>query len=150
MRDHTAGGIVSNPVTAEILAASIEAVMIRSVVDDTATSGWPLLDETVLDGLARDIGQDGAIDVVRLFLAEAPRMTTRLEQSSISRGRALLREVHTLASAAKSVGLLRLGSAAADVEQAFARGEPGSEQLADLLDLLQESVVRLARWEASR
>jgi HPt (histidine-containing phosphotransfer) domain-containing protein len=119
-------------------------------VDEAATSGRGLLDETVLDVLAADIGQDGAIDVVRLSLAEAPRMTTRLERSSINHGRALLREVHTLASAAKSVGLLRVGNAAAKIEQRIARDEAGAEQLGGLLDLLQQSVVRLARWEASR
>jgi CheY-like chemotaxis protein/HPt (histidine-containing phosphotransfer) domain-containing protein len=143
-------GFVSKPVTAERLAAAIEAAVMRDSVTPTNGRVLPLLDETVLDRLADDIGADGAVDVVRLFLAEAPRMIARLEQSSISGGRALVREVHTLASAARSVGLLRVGNTAADIEQATATREPDAGELTDLLDQLHQSVARLAEWEASR
>jgi hypothetical protein len=143
-------GFVSKPVTAERLAAAIEAVVIVGAVTPTGESVLPLLDERVLDRLADDIGADGAVDVVRLFLAEAPRMISRLEQSSISGGRALVREVHTLASAARSVGLLRVGNTAADIEQAAATQEPDAGELTELLDQLHQSIARLAEWEASR
>lgn len=115
-----------------------------------AAGGLPLLDERVLTLLAEDIGEDGAADVVRLFLTESPRMIDQLEQSSVSRGRALLRDVHTLASAARSVGLLRVGHAAADIEEMLAHEDPGSERLIALLDLLRQSVARLAEWEAAQ
>jgi len=124
------------------------------MMDDDAEAatvgGWPILDESVLGLLARDIGEDGANDVVRLFLAGAPRMIDRLERSFASRGRVLLREVHTLASAACSVGLLRVGHAAAEIEQTFADAEPGEDQLAGLLSLLHQSATRLAEWQATR
>ncbi len=134
-------GFVSKPVTAERLAAAIEAVMMPVS---------PLLDPGVLERLAGDIGDDGVADVTRLFLSEAPRTTERLEQAINCRGHKLLREVHTLASTARSVGLLRLGNAAAQIEQTLASEEPTAEQLAGLLDLLNESVARLAEWAASR
>jgi signal transduction histidine kinase/CheY-like chemotaxis protein/HPt (histidine-containing phosphotransfer) domain-containing protein len=143
-------GFVSKPVTAERLAAAIEAVVIAGAVTPTGGSVLPLLDGRVLDRLADDIGADGAVDVVRLFLAEAPRMIARLEQSSISGGRTLVREVHTLASAARSVGLLRVGNTAADMEQSAGMQEPDAGELTDLLDQLHQSVARLAEWEASR
>ena len=44
-------GFVSKPVTAERLAAAIEAVMIAGAVTPTGESVLPLLDERVLDGL---------------------------------------------------------------------------------------------------
>jgi HPt (histidine-containing phosphotransfer) domain-containing protein len=123
-------GFVSKPVAPERLAAVIEAVMINGATDATTVVGWPLLDERVLDLLARDIGDAGANDVVRLFLSVVPRMIDRLEQSFASRGCVLLREVHTLAGAACSVGLLRVGHAAADIELTLAGAEPDGEQLA--------------------
>ena len=89
-------------------------------------------------------------DVTRLFLSEAPRTTERLEQAINCRGHKLLREVHTLASTARSVGLLRLGNAAAEIEQTLASEEPAAEHLSDLLDLMHESVTRLAEWATSR
>ncbi len=133
---------VGKPVNAARLAAAIEAVV--------ATEDTPLFDERVLEGLANDIGPDGVVEVVLLFLTEAPRMTERLEQACTGRSRTLLREVHTLASAARSVGLMQLGQAAADIEQCMAREEPGLERLTGLLDLLHPSVARLASWEESQ
>ena len=59
-----------------------------------------------------------------LFLTEAPRMVERLEQAADSRVGPLLREVHTLASAARSVGLLHVGHVAADIEQDRCRENP--------------------------
>ena len=87
---------------------------------------------------------------MRLFLGEAPRVTERLKQASIARGATLLREVHTLASAAGSVGLLRLPQEAADIEHAMANAEPSTERLADLLALLETSVRELTEWEAAQ
>jgi DNA-binding response OmpR family regulator len=149
-RDAGMDGFASKPVTAERLAAEIEAVITACDADATTVDEWPLLDASVLGRLAGDIGEDGAADVARLFLTEAPRMIHRLEQSLVTRGRALLREVHTLASAASSVGLLRVGHAAADIEQTFASDDPDQDRLNALLDLLRRSVVRLTEWEATR
>ena len=77
-------------------------------------------------------------------------MVERLEQASMSHGGALLREVHTLASAARSVGLLQAGNTAADIEQALARGEPDQERLIGLVALLHVSIDRLGAWEAAQ
>jgi HPt (histidine-containing phosphotransfer) domain-containing protein len=61
-----------------------------------------------------------------------------------------LREVHTLASSTRSVGLLRVGQAAADIEEAMATEDPNAERLAALLDLMRESIARLGEWEAAQ
>jgi two-component system sensor histidine kinase/response regulator len=147
-RDAGMNAIISKPITAARLAYAIEEAGCVGDCALSAVAEWPMLDEDVLRQLAQDIGEDGTIQVVTLFLAESPGMIHRLEQSLTSRGRALLREVHTLASAARSVGLLRVGHAAAEIEQAMASAVPGEQQLAALLDLLRHSVARLTEWES--
>jgi hypothetical protein len=104
----------------------------------------------VLGVLAEDIGDDGALDVVQLFLAEAPRMGERLELASIDSAGALLREVHTLASCTRSVGLLRVGYLAGEIEHAMAGAKPDPERLVALRDLLHESVAALTLWANER
>jgi len=77
-------------------------------------------------------------------------MTERLEQAIVARNATLLREVHTLASATRSVGLLQVSQAAADIEHAMANTEPEADKLAELLALLSAGVARLAAWEAAQ
>ncbi len=108
-----------------------------------AGADLPLLDLAVLRSLAEDIGEDGVTEVAALFLAEAPRIVERVQAAISNGGRALLREVHTLASAARNVGLLRLGAAAADMEMLLGVMEPGPQQVRDLLTLLELSVTQL-------
>lgn len=146
-RDAGMTSFVGKPVTAAQLAAAIEAV-----IGDAASMARtrPLFDARVLVRLAEDIGEDGALDVVKLFLAEAPRMVERLRQASETRDAALLRQVHTLASAARSVGLMRVGHLAADIEQAMAREAPATERIDELLDMLRTSVARLGAWAAEQ
>ena len=139
-------GFVTKPVTAQRLAAAIETVMARGNQETPTMDDMPILDETVLHALADDVGEAGMDEVVELFLTEAPRMIERLRQASVSRGGTLLREIHTLASATRQVGLLRAGQAAADLEAALAVGEPEPDRLASLLSLLQVSIARLAEW----
>ena len=136
-------GFIGKPVTAERLAAGINAVV--GPADRTS-----LLDEQILAVLADDIGADGTSDVVRLFLAEVPSVRQRLDDASTGRGLALLREVHTLASSARSVGLVQFAQVAADIELTMEKGVPNPEQIAALKDLLDASVTRLAAWEASQ
>ena len=108
--------------------------MMDDDADAATVGGWPLLDERVLGLLAKDLGEDSANDVVRLFLTGAPRMIDRLERSFASPGWVLL----------------RIGCAAADIEQTFADAEPGEDQLVGLLSLLRQSATRLAEWQATR
>ena len=142
------GSVVTKPVTSERLA---EALRMAAVDDGTPPDApprtWPLFDERVLSVLAEDIGDDGALDVAHLFLAESPGIHERLERSSIDSGGALLREVHTLASCARSVGLLRVGYLAGAIERAMANADPEPEQLAALQAMLRESVARLTIWD---
>lgn len=148
-RDAGMSALASKPMTAERLAAAIESVLPASDAEALALV-WPLLDEGVLQRLCHDIGKDGAGEVVKLFLTEAPCLIDRLEQSCGRRGGRLLRDVHTLASSARSVGLLRIGHVAAEIERAMAYAEPSEERLSRLLDLLRQSVMRLAEWDAAQ
>ena len=144
--------VVTKPVTAERLAEALRMMVVVAGTppDAPPPRHWPLFDDHVLSVLAKDIGDDGALDVAQLFLAEAPRMQQRLQQSAIGSGGALLREVHTLASCARSVGLLRVGYLAGDIERAMAQADPEPEQLAALQDMLGESVARLTVWAKTR
>jgi CheY-like chemotaxis protein len=141
-------GFVGKPVTAERLARVIEGIMAACDGDAAMTDGCPMLDEAVLLRLSDDIGPSNTVDVVRLFLDEAPRVRGRLDRAIATRDRTLLREVHTLASAARSVGLQRVGQAAADAEAQLSVGEGAADVLASLPVLLQQSVALLAEWEA--
>lgn len=133
-------GFVTKPVTAGHLAAAIEAVL--------HPREPAILDETVLSALATDIGADGLLEVVRLFLAEAPVVLDRLAAASATGGRDLLHEVHALASAARNVGLLRAGFTAAAVEAELATRDVKQARLDGLQSLLREGVARLTAWEA--
>ena len=132
--------VLSKPIAGEVLRAAIEQVLMN------ARTEWPLLDERVLVLLAEDIGEEGVAEVGRLFLFEAPRLIERLERAFLLRGSVLLREMHTLASAARSVGLQRVGHLAADIEHAMAKEEPSPQQLAGLLEVVRQSVERLTQW----
>jgi HPt (histidine-containing phosphotransfer) domain-containing protein len=90
------------------------------------------------------------VEVVQPFLTEVPRMVDRLERACVTRGCALLREVHTLASSSRTVGLLRVGQTAAGIELAMAIADPSDDRFSDLLDLLRASVIRLGEWDAAR
>ncbi len=85
-REAGMNGFVAKPVTAERLADAIAAAMAAAGSDAAPPDMWPLLDDTVLERLAGDIGEDGVVEVVRLFLAEAPRMVDRLEQGVAQSG----------------------------------------------------------------
>lgn len=76
-------------------------------------------------------------------------MIERLEQALVTVGRPLLRELHTPAGAAYSVGLMPLALAAVDIEQAMASEEPSLASLTNLTHLLRVSVARLESWAAS-
>jgi HPt (histidine-containing phosphotransfer) domain-containing protein len=139
-------GFVTKPANAERLASAIDAVLPARATESDDVGTTPALNESVLRALAADIGEDGVAEVVTLFLAEAPAMLDRLARSSISGGRLLLREVHTLASAARNVGLLRVGAVAAATEASLGTVEPKQECLLALQGLLRDGIARLAEW----
>lgn len=149
-REAGMNGCITKPVTSAKLDAAIASVIVRSDRDAATTREWPLLDEAVLAGLAEEIGEDGLTEVLGVFLDQAPRMLDRLERAIISQDRTLLREVHTLAGAARSVGLLRIGYTAAEIELAMATADASADHLASLLELLRGSVARLQEWEVAR
>ncbi len=143
-------GFVTKPVTAPRLAAAIEAVMAGHEPATPPVDELPMFDADVLRSLAWDIGEAGMEEVVDLFLCESPRMVEQLEHASVVQGRTLLREVHTLASATRNVGLLRTGQLAADIESALAMHEPVPERLNELLLLLRTSIEALESWIVER
>ena len=139
-RESGMDGFVTKPLTAKRLIAAIEAVL--------HPCKPAILDETVLSALAVDIGAGGLMEVVQVFLAEAPAMLDRLAAASVTGGRDLVRQVHALASAARNVGLLRAGFTAAAVEAELATRDANQARLDELQLLLREAVARLAEWQA--
>ena len=70
-------------------------------------------------------------------------MTERLERAIVASSATLLREMHTLASATRSAGLLQVSQSAADIEHAMASTERRVDQLAGLRALLEASIAPL-------
>ena len=106
----------------------------------------PLLDEPFLAELAVDIGADGVVEAVRIFLQDAPARATRWQHSEL----ALRREAHALAGSARAVGLARLGEAANMVQRTVESGAPANAARQHLEKLLADSVAALDAWLATQ
>jgi DNA-binding NarL/FixJ family response regulator len=139
----------TKPITAARLAEAIA----------TATSGrTPLnpaaprvamvenrtFDPAVLDDLVRELGQEVAAEVVRMFIDNAEREIAAMRDLV---GRAASTEAaliaYTMSNTARSVGLLRVGRAASDMSIA---GLVTAEQVGMLEALLWTGLEELRMW----
>jgi signal transduction histidine kinase/DNA-binding response OmpR family regulator len=74
------------------------------------------LDQVALDAMVEAIGEDGVAEMVAMFERETRERMARLAQPAASKAD-LVREVHTLKGAARTVCAQSLGEAAATAEQ---------------------------------
>jgi HPt (histidine-containing phosphotransfer) domain-containing protein len=106
-----------------------------------------VLDNAFLTGLAGDIGEDGVVEMLRIFLEDAPphmeAITRALASGAIQTVR---REAHALAGAARTVGLTRLGRLAAALQKASEGTGPAAEVVEALNEALRESLPLAAAW----
>ncbi|MDR3536489.1 MAG: ATP-binding protein [Acetobacteraceae bacterium] len=170
-RDAGMNGFVTKPVTAERLAAAIEAATAEEMRTETspprpqdapeeaapvplasalpAASPLQLLDGGFLGRLADDISPAGVIEALGLFREDAPARISVM-RASLGRDPARVRrEAHALAGASRNIGLDRLGHAAAALQHAVERAEPDPADVEALAALVDESLAALEGWEGS-
>jgi CheY-like chemotaxis protein/HPt (histidine-containing phosphotransfer) domain-containing protein len=115
--------VATKPISAERLGQAIADVMARA---GRAASGADRAERAVEDaigdrmalaGLVHDIGETAAVELVRTFVETAPRHLQTL-RGLAARGEImeLTRQAHTLAAAARSLGLMGLARACRHLE----------------------------------
>jgi signal transduction histidine kinase/DNA-binding response OmpR family regulator len=138
----------TKPITAARLAEAITTVMVgRTPKRPSVERGSPIenrtFDPAVLDELVRELGGDVAAEVVRMFIDNSGREIATIRglvgQASNTE---VARLAHSMANTARSVGLLRVGRAAADV----GIGLVTIEQVASLEALLWAGIEELRMW----
>jgi CheY-like chemotaxis protein/HPt (histidine-containing phosphotransfer) domain-containing protein len=144
-------GFITKPVTTRRLTAAIAAVVQASPPPEPpeAEARGPLLDESFLTQLAQEIGMDGAVDAMEMFLEDAPdRLTAMRRALNTGAYGSLRRESHALAGSARNVGLIRLGEAAYGLQKALESAEdPGSGAIEQLFQLLADSMACAMEWK---
>ncbi len=144
-------GFITKPVTTRRLTAAIAAVVQPqpTVAHPEADTEAPLLDEPFLRQLGEEIGADGALDAMEMFLEDAPdRLAAMRRALNAGANGALRREAHALAGAARNVGLTRLGEGAYGLQKALESArdpEPGG--IERLFQLLADSTARAMEWK---
>jgi signal transduction histidine kinase/DNA-binding response OmpR family regulator len=138
----------TKPITAARLAEAISTV----TAGLTPRHGPPAraapvenrtFDPAVLDELVRELGADVAAEVVRMFIENARHEVANIrELVGQASSTELARLAHSMANTARSVGLLRVGRAAADVGV----GLVTIEQVNGLEALLFEGIEELRMW----
>jgi CheY-like chemotaxis protein/HPt (histidine-containing phosphotransfer) domain-containing protein len=144
-------GFITKPVTTRRLTAAIAAVVQASLppASPEAELRIPLLDEPFLRQLGEEIGRDGAVDAMEMFLEDAPdRLAAMRRALNAGANGALRREAHALAGAARNVGLVRLGEGAYGLQKALeAADEPDPGGIERLFQLLADSTARAMQWK---
>ncbi len=144
-------GFITKPVTTRRLTAAINAVIQASKAPPTpgADTGGLLLDEAFLTQLGEEIGPDGALDAMEMFLEDAPERRAAMRRAlDAGASRALHREAHALAGAARNVGLVRLGECAFDLQKVLeTASDPDPADIARLFQLLADSTALAMEWK---
>jgi HPt (histidine-containing phosphotransfer) domain-containing protein len=109
------------------------------------------LDVAFLLRLAADIGADGVVEMIGIFLEDAPlRMTAIHRAMAAGAIPTVRREAHALAGAAGNVGLNRLRQAAAALEHACEQAGPDAAAIERLAAMLRDGIPLLIGWAAAR
>ncbi|KMM77273.1 histidine kinase [Xanthomonas sp. NCPPB 1128] len=105
----------------------------------------PVLEIAVLDELREVIGSASVAQIVELFLADAPLLIQRLEESAATAQSDALREAaHTLKSSAANLGALALSAAALRIESGVRTGTLDRPVVAVALVIAEFARARLA------
>jgi signal transduction histidine kinase/DNA-binding response OmpR family regulator len=138
----------TKPISASRLAEAIETVTagrapLRAAPPRGAQVENRTFDPAVLDELVRELGADVAAEVVRMFIDNAGReIATIRELVGQASNTEVARLAHSMANTARSVGLLRVGRAAADI----GIGLVTPEQVGALEALLWAGIEELRMW----
>lgn len=114
-------------------------------LEPSSTVPAPVLDIAVLDELREVIGAASVIQIVELFLADAPLLLQRLEQAAATAQTDEIREAaHTLKSSAANLGALALSTAALRIESGVRSGTLDHPVVAVALVIAEFARARLA------
>ena len=139
MNDHIAKPFRRDELAA-ILVRNIPALAQEAVMSNTTPSQEPpaapsAVDWSALDELAQAIGSESVGDLVRTFLEDTSRRLAEMQVLAASpMGDALKRHVHSMKSAAGTVGAALLSAMAAGLEARW-RGEGGKCDERTIADL---------------
>jgi signal transduction histidine kinase/HPt (histidine-containing phosphotransfer) domain-containing protein/ActR/RegA family two-component response regulator len=152
---------ITKPVTLERLRAALE----RTAVAPPAAPDHPVvpyhlvmpdhlvkvdsatIDAAFLRQLGDEIGSDGVVEMLRMFLEDAPiRMAAIQHAAADGTSQKIWREAHALAGSARAVGLPRLGHAAAALQKASEGGRLDQTAIDLVAVAFRDSVPLAAEW----
>ncbi len=135
-------------VVAEVAMPAAAAPMPAGVRVMAPSAGF---EPALLDSLARDIGDEAARDVVRQFVADAPRQLDDMRDLAGSgRMDLLAHQARLVARAARAVGLTGLAGAAMGVQDDAASGRYDGlpARVEAMAPLVETGLEALRRWQA--
>ena len=141
---------VSKPVTLERLRAVLEQTVSHNGIlsDRREAPATVALDAAFLHQLGKEIGADGVVEMVGIFVEDAPA-----HMAAIRRGMAdgaiqtVRRAAHALAGAASNVGLTQLTEAARALQHASERaGGPDADAIEAVAAALHHAVPLANAW----
>jgi signal transduction histidine kinase/DNA-binding response OmpR family regulator len=156
-------GFIVKPVRKkELLSAIVEALSgsenrpvsgVSQLRSKNAQASFPVFEPATYDAMAQEIGEDGAREMVKVFLAETNRRIALLRRLSCEVDRAAItREVHSLKGDAATLGLVQLAELARMLELDAERMTQGEYGLA--LDRIEPAFAtareKLPKQAASR
>jgi signal transduction histidine kinase/CheY-like chemotaxis protein len=141
---------VTKPVTLDRLRMVLEQGAAAPPRETAETLDAALLDVSFLAQLAEDISEEGVVEMLRIFLEDAPvHMAAIRRAMADGRVQVLRREAHALAGAARTVGLRRLGGRAAALQLASEGTGPGQTLVEAVAMTLHDSLPAAAAWADS-
>jgi HPt (histidine-containing phosphotransfer) domain-containing protein len=115
-------------------------------------AGTAGFEPALLEVLVRDIGADSANEVVRQFVADAPRQLDDMrELAGSGRMDLLSHQARLVARASRTVGLTRLAGAAMHVQEEAGGGRYDgiSAKVEAMAPLVESGLDALRRWQVA-
>jgi signal transduction histidine kinase/DNA-binding response OmpR family regulator len=149
-------GYISKPVRPHQLATAIAQLLAPAgpqlplpFAQPESSNQTATFDSGVIDQLAEDIGQEGAMMVLDAFIEDAPKRLESIAAAALnSDGEGMRLELHTLKSASASVGFMGVSALSSELEMKAAGLDPDGMHAASLT-LNEQFAVDLAVAMAS-
>jgi HPt (histidine-containing phosphotransfer) domain-containing protein len=119
----------------------------RTRPGDPSREPATILDTVFLAQLAGEIGEDGVVEILRIFHEDAPPHMTAIHRAMDAGAvQTVRREAHALAGAARTVGLTLLARHAAALQRASEGSGPALIMVEALESALRQSLPVAAAW----
>lgn len=140
---------LTKPVTMDRLRMVLEQTGVRNLTaaDPHGKADAVVLDTAFLRQLGHEIGPDGVVEMLHIFLEDAPTHMAAIRRAMADGAiQTVRRESHALAGAARTVGLTRLGKVAAALQKASEGSGPDNGAIETVADALRDSLPLAATW----